>query len=69
MENAQENEKDSCHEGGNGESLHTILLDDTIDDDDEGTGRTADLYLTATENRNHQSCNNSSDNTFLGRYT
>ena len=66
MENAQEDEEDASHEGGNGESLHAVLLDDAIDDDDEGTGRTADLHLTAPEYRDHQSCHNSGDDTFLG---
>ncbi len=68
-ENTQQDEKDASHEGGNGESLHTILLNDAIDDDDEGTRGTAYLNLTSSEERNHESCHNGSDDALLRTYT
>ena len=68
-EHTQQNEEDARHEGGDGETLHAVLLDDAIDDDDEGTCRTAYLHLASAEGGNEQSCDDGGDDTFLRRYT
>ena len=42
---SQEDEEHACHERGNGKSWHTILFNDSVDDDDESTRRATDLHL------------------------
>ena len=49
MEHAHQDEEGSGHERSDHEAVHSILLDDAIDNDDEGAGRTADLHLAAAK--------------------
>ena len=48
-QHAQHDEEYTSHQRGDGQSLDAILLDDTVDDDDEGTCRSSNLYLTTTK--------------------
>ena len=66
---AQEDEEHTCHQRGDGQSLYAILMDDAIDDDDEGTRRTANLHLRTTEGRNDETGYDGRENTLFGRYT
>ena len=68
-QHAQQDEEDTRHERGNSQSLHAILLDDAVDDNDEGSRWAANLYLRAPEERNHQSCYDGSNDAFLGTHT
>ena len=54
MEHAHQDEECAGHERRDGEAAHAVLLDDSVDDDDEGAGRTADLDLAAAEEGNEE---------------
>ena len=64
-EYAKQNENDTCHNCGNEQSAFAILLDNAINNNNKGTSRTANLYPASSENRDGQTGNNSSDNSFL----
>lgn len=53
----------AVHEGGNHETVHTVLLDDTIYYNDEGTGGTANLHLAAAKERNEETGYNGGEDT------
>ena len=65
VEYAKQNENDTCHNCGNEQSAFAILLDNAINNNNKGTSRTANLYPASSENRDGQTGNNSSDNSFL----
>ena len=54
MEHAHQDQEGTGHEGRDRETAHAVLLDDSVDDDDEGTGRAADLHLAAAEEGNDE---------------
>ena len=68
FQQTEEYQEYTCHNGGNGKPLKPILLNDAVDDDDEGTGRAAYLHLAATEQRDDESGNDSRDDALLGCY-
>ena len=47
-------QQDTRHHGSDHQTAQTELLDDTIDNNDECTGRTAYLHFTSSENGNQQ---------------
>ena len=67
-QHAHEDEEDTRHEGGDDESVHTIVGDDAEDDDDERSRGTADLYLATSEDRDEQARDDGCDDTLLGCY-
>ena len=70
-EGTQGNEDDAGQDGGNKQSLQTILrvIDDAVDDDDEGSRRAAYLYFRAAQQRDKEACDNGCDDAFLGCHT
>ena len=68
-EYAQQDEEHACHQCGNSQSLHAVLLDNAVDNDDKGTRRTTNLHFRTSEERNHESCNDGCDDTLLRAHT
>ena len=68
-QHAQQDEKNSCHQCGNGQPLHSILLDDAIDNHDEGTCGTANLHLRTSEERDGQTGYDGGDDALLRAHT
>ena len=54
MQHAHQDEESAGHERRYHESVHAVLLDDAVHDDDEGAGGTADLHLAAAEERDEE---------------
>ena len=69
LEYTQQHQDDTCHQCGYDEACFTILLDDAVDDDDERTCRSANLYLAAAQQGDDETRDDGGYNTFLGRYT
>ena len=65
FEHSQQNEDDTCHQRCYDQSRFSILLDDTINNNDEGTGRSADLYFASSKKGNDETSNDSRDNAFF----
>ena len=68
LEQTEQNEEHASHDGGDGESFDAVLLYDAVDDDDESTGRTANLHLATAEQRHKETGYDGSDDAFLGCY-
>ena len=45
MQYAEQDEETACHKCGDGQSLHTVLLDNSVDNDDKGSRGASNLYL------------------------
>ena len=69
MEQTEEHQEGTRHEGGNGQSLDAVLLDDAVDDDDKRTGRSAYLHLAATEYRDDETGHDGCDDTLFGSHS
>lgn len=69
FEEAEEHQYDAGHESGDGESGKAVIADDVVDDDDEGTCWAADLDAVATEGRDEETADDSSDEADGGGYT
>ena len=54
MQDAHQDEESAGHERGNHKAVHTVLLDDPVNDYDEGAGGAANLHLAAAEERNEE---------------
>ena len=65
-EHAQHDKEHTGHQRGHGQSLHAVLLDDAIDDDDEGSRGTANLHFAASEEGDEQTGHNGGDDALLG---
>ena len=65
---SEEYQEETCHEGGDGETFHAILLDDAIDDDDEGACRTTYLNLAAAKDGDDETCHNGGDDSLFGSH-
>ena len=65
MEYTKHDEEHTCHQRGDGETLETILLDDTIYYNNERARRTTDLYLTATQHGYQETSDDGGDDTLL----
>ena len=48
-EYAQQDEEHASPQCGNGQSLHAVLLDNAVDNDDKGTRRTTNLHFRTSE--------------------
>lgn len=53
-EEAHQNQQHAGHEGRHQQPGLAVLLDDAIDDDDEGPRRAADLHAAAAQQRYHE---------------
>src|SRR5690606_41983681 len=62
-------EHNSRHKCGNDQSIDSMILNNRINNNDKRTRRSSDLNPTSTQNRNNQSSNYRSDNSFLRRYS
>ena len=69
MEYAEQYEDQSCHDGGDCQSFQSVILNDAVHDDDECTGRSADLYAVTAEERYDETSDDRRDQTFFGRYS
>ena len=65
MEHAEHDEKHTCHQRGDGQTLKAILLDDAIYNNNERARRTTDLNLRTSEHRNEQTSYDGRDDTLL----
>ena len=65
MQHAHQDKESSCHECGYAKAAHAVLLDDTVNDNDESSGRTANLNLAASKEGDDETCNDCSQNTGL----
>lgn len=65
-ERTHEDEHNTGHKGRDGQAVISVLLDDTIDDDDEGACGAADLDPASAEEGNKEAGNNSRDKSLLG---
>ncbi len=59
----------ACHERRDRKPVDTMLSDDTVDDDDECSGRASDLHFATTEERDDEATDDGCDQTFRRRYT
>ena len=57
------------HHGSDHQTGQTVLLDDTVDDNDEGACGTTDLHLTSTEHGDDQTGYDGCDQTFRRAYS
>lgn len=67
LEDSEKYQKNAGEDGGCHESAESVGLDNTVDYDDERTGRTADLDLAAAEERDEESCYYRRDDSFFRR--
>ena len=67
-EHTKQHQKHARHDGGNGQSLHAILLDDAVDDDDKRTSGATDLHAATAKDGNDKTGHNGRDDALLGRY-
>lgn len=67
-QHAEQDEEETRHDGGDGESCESVLLDDAVDDDNEGTRRTAYLYTATAECTDGKACNDGGEDAFFGRH-
>ena len=65
MQHAKQNKKNARHKCSDGETAHAILLNDAVDNDNEGSCGAAYLHFTATKNRDNKTCYDGSNNSFL----
>ena len=65
LEYPQQDEEYTCHESSHGQPADAILLNDAIDDDDERTRRSANLYLASAQQRNDETCHDGCDDTLF----
>ncbi len=65
-EQSEEHQEETCHQGSDGQSLESILLDNAIDDDDECSCRSTNLHFASTEDGDDETCYNGGDDTLLG---
>ena len=65
LKNSQQNKQYACHQCGDNKPRFTVLLDDAIDNDDERTGRSSNLYLASTHQRDDETGYDSRNDTFL----
>ena len=68
MEHAEHDKEDTRHERGNGKALEAVLLDDTINNNNERARGTTNLHFGASEDRDEKTCHDGGDDAFLGRY-
>ena len=65
MEYAQQNQEHTGHDGSHEQARFAVLLDDAIDNDDERTGRSSNLYLAPTHQGDDETGYDSRNDTFL----
>ena len=65
---AKQDEEEACHNGGDGQACETVLLDDAVDDDDEGSCGTAYLHAATTKGADGKACDDGCEDAFLGRH-
>ena len=68
FEYTHEDEQYTRHDRGDEQAREAMLLDDTIDNDDEGAGRTTNLHLATTKSRDDEAGNDSRDESFGRTY-
>jgi hypothetical protein len=51
---AERNQHHARHHGGDSEPVHSVALDDSVDDHDKCAGRATNLYSRATEHRDDE---------------
>ena len=64
---AERDQQQARHDRGDGQSIHAVLLDDPIDDHDEGAGRAADLHPRAAQRRDDEPGDNGGIEPPVGR--
>ena len=69
FEYTHEDEQYTRHDRGDEQTREAMLLNDTVDNDNEGAGRTTNLYLASTKSGNDKTGNNSCDEAFSRTYT
>ena len=67
VQDAHQDEEGTGHESSDHEAAHAILLDDSVNDHNEGAGGATDLHLAATEERNEETGHDGGKNTGLRR--
>ena len=65
FEYSQKNEDDTRHQCGDNQPGLSVLLDNAVDNDDERTGRAADLNFAAAQQGDYKTGNNSRNNAFF----
>ena len=68
VQHAKHDEEHTSHQRGNGQPLEAVLLDNTINNNNERARRTTNLHLGATKDGYKESSNDGGDNTLLGRH-
>lgn len=63
------NEEEAGKQGRHGEPVVPVLLDNAVNDDDEGASRPTDLHAASTEYRNQETCDNGGVKPLFGFYT
>ena len=62
MQHAHQDEEGTGHEGGDHQAAHSILLDDAVNDDDEGAGGATDLDFAAAEEGDQEAGHDGGEN-------
>ena len=68
VQHAKHNQEHARHQCGNGQSLKSVLLYNTVNDDDKCAGRSAYLHLRSAQQRYDETCYDSGDDTLLRGY-
>ena len=66
LEQAQQKQQYPRQRGGNQQVGQPVAFDDAVDDDDEGTGRAADLHMRAAQRRNQQAGDDGGEDALFG---
>ena len=66
MEHAEHDKEDTRHERGDGKALEAVLLDDTINNNNERARRTTNLHFGASEDRDKETSHDGGDDALLG---
>ena len=68
FEDTHQNHHQACQDGGNGKARKTKLLDDAIDDDNEGTRGATNLHLRTAQSRDQETGQDGGHKTLGGAY-
>ena len=64
---SHDQQQHAAHECGDEQPGLAVLLDDAVDNDDEGARRASDLYAAAAQQRNDESGDDGGDDALFGR--
>ena len=68
VQHSEHNQEHTCHQRSYCKSLKSVLLNNSVDNDDKRTSRSAYLHLRSTQQRYYQSCYYGGNDTLLRGY-